>query len=182
MQLLVYLAEENLCTGPPWTSRIPSSLPPWIPPLSGRYPRSRASRYNFRTLPQPSTSCFSLPSQYLSTEQEEMPRPQTSQKGSAGLLPCSRILLPCLRERISDWGEDEEGLKGDLEKYEKCAKDTIRVIGWRNAKVAISSFISNDAFFLAFNSSFLCNLVPESGNVIEVGVFCFKSCVRLAVC
>ena len=23
---------------------------------------------------------------------------------------------------------------------------------------------------------------PESGNVIEVGVFCFKSCVRLAVC
>ena len=101
MQLLVYLAEENLCTGPPWTSRIPSSLPPWMPPLSGRYPRSRASRYNFRTLPQPSTSCFSLPSQYLSTEQEEMPRPQTSQKGRAGLLQWPRILLTCSRARIS---------------------------------------------------------------------------------
>ena len=31
-----------------------------------------------------------------------MPRPQTRQKGSAGLLPCPRILPTCFRARISE--------------------------------------------------------------------------------
>ena len=33
----------------------------------------------------PAHSCFSFPSQYLSTKQEEMPRPQTRHKGRAGV-------------------------------------------------------------------------------------------------
>ena len=67
-----------------------------------RIPCSKARRQDSQTLQQPSTSCFSFPSQYLSTERQVMPRPQTRQKGSAGLLPCPRILPTCFRARISE--------------------------------------------------------------------------------
>ena len=57
---------------------------------------------------QPSTSCFSFSSQYVSIERKEMPRPQTGQKGSAGLLHCPRSLLTFLRARISDPHPEKE--------------------------------------------------------------------------
>ena len=79
----------------------PVSSPPTAVPLLARYPCSKAREEDSQTLQQPSSSCFSFLSQYLSTEQEEMPHPQTGQKGSAGLLQCPKILLTCFRERIS---------------------------------------------------------------------------------
>ena len=37
----------------------------------------------------------------MSTDQEEIPHPQTRQKGIVGLLQCPIILLACFRARIS---------------------------------------------------------------------------------
>ena len=48
-----------------WTGSPSPAAPP-----TARHPGSRARQYNFWSLQQPSTSCFSFPSQYLSIEQE----------------------------------------------------------------------------------------------------------------
>ena len=81
------------------------SKPTWLAAAASQMIQVRSTRVRSDAITRCiyfCTSCFTFSSQFLSTEQEEMPRPQTSQKGSAGLLPCSRILLPRLRERISD--------------------------------------------------------------------------------
>ena len=58
----------------------------------------------FKHCNNPALLFFSFSSQYLSTEQEEMPHPQTGQEDSDGLLQCPKILLTCLRARISGGG------------------------------------------------------------------------------